>query len=163
MRTSLAIALLLLACQSYGSRAEAVREAIVGLRARQVINCMGPPEDLDYENQDHAIWVYLRPLVTGAVLTERRMGSPPSGPRRPPQLPPVTIGDPRNPGEGRDADDLDDFGDDEEDYGYCQLSFELEDGLVSGFEAVGRSSQGLNADAACALLAGHCVAPRRAR
>ena len=157
--------LLLLACVGYGEQARQVSDAVVGMKARKVINCMGPPEDFDYEadDEDHAIWVYLRPLQErGPSVVLDRQGS-----SRRPELPPVTIGrsgqieedDPNDIRRGRQVE----FGDDEEEFGYCQLSFEIDNGVVSGFEAVGRTSQGLNANTSCTLLARHCVQPPRAR
>ena len=57
------LVLILSACgQTYSQRAERIRTGIVGLSGRDIINCMGPPEDLDYESDLHGLWVYVRPL-----------------------------------------------------------------------------------------------------
>jgi hypothetical protein len=41
--------------------------------------------------------------------------------------------------------------------GYCLLKFEVREGIVRGFDARGRSHNGLNADSRCALVARYCV------
>ncbi len=151
------LVLILSACgQTYSQRAERIRTGIVGLSGRDIINCMGPPEDLDYESDLHGLWVYVRPL-------EQPMDEPSlqAGPLegQPPfmGLPGDRGGDPTlrntqrerefllNPTTARIAP------------GYCLLKFELNDDVVRGFEARGRSYQGLNADSRCARAARYCL------
>ncbi len=154
----LSLVLILSACgQTYTQRAERIRTGIIGLSGRDIINCMGPPEDLDYESERHGLWVYVRPLEkpmddlaslhTGPL--ERSAGVGPADLRRDPTLRDTHRDRERefllSPTTARIAP------------GYCLLKFEVYDDVVSGFEARGRSYQGLNADSRCALVARYCL------
>ncbi len=146
------LVLILSACgETYTQRAERIRTGILGLSGRDIINCMGPPQDLDYESDFHGLWVYVRPLD---LPMDDMAAIDASGPDGGPEFMGL-------PG-------LDTHRDRERDFllsptteriapGYCVLKFEVDDDVVSGFEARGRSHQGLNADSRCARVARYCV------
>ncbi|MEE9279872.1 MAG: hypothetical protein V3V67_06825 [Myxococcota bacterium] len=148
----------LAACaSSYSQRAERIQTGVLGLSGRDIIRCMGPPEDLDYESDLHGLWVYVRPL-------ERPLGFPEEDPA-PVSGPPDWGGSPRRSSEPnlRDADRKRERAFLENPTtapiaaGYCLLKFEVADDAVRGFEARGRTRDGLNADSRCALAARYCV------
>ena len=158
MRGSLILSFVLIfsACgETYTQRAERVQTGVVGLSGRDIINCMGPPEDLDYESDLHGLWVYVRPL-------EEPMGDWASVDARGPDFPvPGRLPGTKDPG-------LDTHRKREREFllnptnariarGYCLLKFEVDNDVVSGFEARGRSPEGMNADSRCALVARYCV------
>ena len=161
MRGALILSLVLIlgACgETYTQRAERIRTGIVGLSGRDIINCMGPPEELDYESDRHGLWVYVRPLGQPMDDLSSLHAGPPA---EPPAL--GLPGDSR-----RDPTPGDRHRDREREFllspttariapGYCLLKFEVDDDVVRGFEARGRSYQGLNADSRCALVARYCL------
>ncbi len=152
--------LILSACgETYTQRSDRVRTGVLGLSGRDIINCMGPPEDLDYESDLHGLWVYVRRLeppmgeMESVDVAGARTGSP-------------VLGRPR--GETNDPTLRDTHRNREREFrvnptttkiapGYCLLKFEVGDDVVRGFEARGRSHQGLNADSRCALVARYCL------
>lgn len=153
----LSLAFFLVACgNSYTQRAQRIESGILGLSGREVIRCMGPPEDLDYESDVHGLWVYVRPLDEPRGLgpdadlgVSSRAPDWHRGPRE------SAMNDPEerarefllHPTTAPIAD------------GYCLLKFEVAEDEVRGFESRGRTHEGLNADARCALVARFCVEP----
>ena len=155
----LSLIVFLSACgETYTQRAERIRTGIVGLSGRDIINCMGPPEDLDYESERHGLWIYVRPLehpiddVASLDAADPR-GSPAMG------LPRDRRGDRtlRDRVRGREREFLLSPTTARIAPGYCLLKFEVNDDVVRGFEVRGRSYEGLNADSRCAVVARYCV------
>ncbi len=155
----LGLVLILSACgETYTQRAERIRTGVLGLSGRDIINCMGPPEDLDYESELHGLWVYVRPLdLPMDDLAEIGAGRP--------GVEPSILG---RPGDRTRDSNLRTHRDREREFllspttgriapGYCLLKFEVDEDVVSGFEARGRSHQGLNADSRCAQVARYCL------
>jgi hypothetical protein len=157
--TRLILLLVLAACgESFGQRAERIETGVIGLSGREIIRCMGPPDDSEYESDLHGLWVYVRPLERPTGFESETEPGPAIGPPGR-GLPPGRAGKPSlrdtdrkreqefllNPTTARIAS------------GYCLLKFEVREGIVRGFDARGRSHNGLNADSRCALVARYCV------
>ena len=57
----LGLLLACVACVSFGQRAEQVRLGLIGMQARALIDCLGPPDNLFVlDGDDHQLWVYKR-------------------------------------------------------------------------------------------------------
>ncbi|MEE8314012.1 MAG: hypothetical protein V3R91_06800 [Myxococcota bacterium] len=152
-----ALAVALAACgESFGERAARIESGLIGLDSRHVIRCMGPPEDLNFEDETHGLWVYVRPLeeTPGFAEDPDPASSPPGW------------GDLRSRTSDRNLRDLD--AKREQEFlanptvaaiapGYCLLKFEVDDGRIRSFEAQGRSHAGMRANSRCALIARYCV------
>ncbi len=157
--TRLILLLVLAACgESFGQRAMLIQTGVIGLSGREIIRCMGPPEDSEFESDLLGLWVYVRPLERPTGFESETEPGPAIGlPGR--GLSGRSAGTPKlrdtdrkreqefllNPTTARIAS------------GYCLLKFEIREGVVRGFEAQGRSLSGLNADSRCALIARYCV------
>jgi hypothetical protein len=155
----LTLILVLAACgESFSQRAERIQTGVIGLSGREIMRCMGPPEDSEFESDLHGLWVYVRPLERPTGFESETEPGPASGPPGR-GFPPRSAGQPNlrdydrnreqefllNPTTARIAP------------GYCLLKFEVLEGVVRGFEARGRGPSGLNADNRCALVARYCV------
>lgn len=150
---------LLMACAGLLTHpSKEVRDELMGMRERTLLDCAGAPDDLERLDEEGRgfLWVYLRPLPrrTGQdVEIEADLGGGPApvlsrGPR-------VISGDvsqssgvaaPRRATRKRKIAP-----------GRCELIVELAEGRVVGLESRGRTTQNLNADADCVLLLAHCV------
>lgn len=155
----LTLILVLAVCaESSSERAARIQTGVIGLSGRYIISCMGPPEDSEYESDLHGLWVYVRRLDPVAGFRNQ----PGSGTRSEPPWEIFNRG-----GSGRFGPSTFDRNREREFLlnptttriapGYCLLKLEVHDGVVQGFEARGRTLEGMNADTRCALLARHCV------
>jgi hypothetical protein len=145
---TLTLVLVLAVCaESSRQRAARIQTGVIGLSSREIITCMGPPEDSEYESELHSLWVYVRRLERGGPRNQ-----PGTGMRSRAEPEEIWKIRPKrelefllNPTTARIAP------------GYCLLKLEVRDGVVNGFEARGRNREGVNADTRCALLARYCV------
>ena len=155
----LTLILVLAVCvESSSQRAARIQTGVIGLSGREIISCMGPPEDSEYENELHGLWVYVRRL--DPVPGFRNQPGPGIRPR-----PPWDVNNSRR--SGRFGPNMFERNHEREFLlnpttariapGYCLLQLEIRDGVVHGFDARGRSLDGMNADTRCALLARYCV------
>ncbi len=129
-----------LACgtSSYGQRAAYIRQEFLQLNDRQVLNCLGPPSDFDYPDEQKALWVYAYPLPNPAWLSERSVGA----------------------GMGMDRkirEFLNDPLDAALPAGFCRLTIELVSGRVTNLRAEARTATGLNNDSECVHTARMCL------
>ncbi len=154
LRTAVPVASLL-ACATLS--AEEVSERLVGLDARSVINCMGPPLSLiPLENPSHQLWVYMADLprprserLDPALTGVDRVPMPPSI-----SLPagisfPYAATGSRRTSRGPKAPDARP--------GTCRFSFEIRDGVVASFTSVGRRHNGVKADDRCSWEVRKCL------
>ena len=165
----------LIACATLS--ADEISERLVGLDSRSIINCMGPPLSLiPLESASHQLWVYNAALPRprggrdpvygsrqrGAVLRYKakrltgvdRMPRPPSislpaGDRLPGLSVPYAAPQGRPTSSGRQRPDTAN--------GVCRLSFEIQNGVVADFRAVGRNHSGVNADSRCSREVLKCI------
>ena len=119
-------------CLGYGRYAEQVREGFVGMTARQVANCVGTPHSTEQRDDVEEI-TYLWELAEGT--------RPGPGVRAP--LLPEGTSDPAKVRRGE--------------VGFCELGFELRDGVVESVRSRGQDARGLSADVDCLLVFRHCV------
>ena len=156
LRTALPVASLI-ACATLS--AEEVGERLVGLDARSVINCMGPPLSLiPLETASHQLWVYvadlprprserLDPTLTGVD----RVPMPPSIPLPPSISLPFAAAEGRRTSRGPKTPDARP--------GTCRFSFEIRDSVVASFTSVGRRHNGVRADDRCSWEVRKCLPP----
>lgn len=157
--TRLILLFVLAACgESLGQRVERIQTGVIGLSGREIIRCMGPPEDSEFESDVHGLWVYVRPLERPTAFESETGPGPAIGPP----------GWGLRPGSAGDSNLRDIDRKREQEFllnpttariapGYCLLKFEVREGVIRGFEARGRNRNGLNADTRCALVARYCV------
>ena len=165
----------LIACATLS--AEEVRSRVVGIDAQRVVNCLGPPLSLiPLGSENHQLWVYNAALPRprggfdptygarqrGAVLRYKakrltgvdRMPRPPSislpaGGCLPGLSVPYAAPQGRPTSSGRQRPDTAN--------GVCRLSFEIQNGVVADFRAVGRNHGGVNADRRCSWEVLKCI------
>ncbi len=155
----LTLVLVLAVCaESSSQRAARIQTGVIGLSGRDIISCMGPPEDSEYESELHGLWVYVRRLDRVAGFRNQ------PGPGIRSEAPWEIF---NRGGSGRFGPNMFERNHEREFLlnptttriapGYCLLKLEIRDDVVHGFEARGRTLEGMNADTRCALLARHCV------
>ena len=159
LRTAV-LAASLIACVTLS--ADDVRSRVVGIAARSVVNCLGPPLSLiPLGSENHQLWVYNAALprprgeqLDPALAGVDRMPRPPSvslpaGDRLPGLSVPYSAPQGRPTSSGRQRPDTAN--------GVCRLSFEIQNGVVADFTAVGRRHSGVNADSRCSWEVLKCI------
>lgn len=119
-------------CLAYSRYADQVREGFVGMTARQVSDCIGPPHATESRLGVEQL-TYFWELEEGA--------RPGPGVRAP--LLPRGTSPPHKVRRGE--------------VGFCELGFELRDGTVLSVSSRGQDNRGLSADVDCLLMFRHCV------
>lgn len=163
----LGLLLACLACASFGQRAARVRVGLVGMQARALISCLGPPEELHVLGaDDHQLWVYKRFLSVSDTpkssvdLTVWGSEGNPIGRLLPAasasQSFPAPIASTREAGvSSSKAVPLENH----DPRGQCHLYFEIRSDAVAAVRAAGFDHRGLKAVDRCTLKAKRCVAP----
>ena len=162
----LGLLLACVACASFGQRAEQVRLGLVGMQARALIDCLGPPDDLFVlDADDHQLWVYKRFLAVSTTPNSsvdlRGLGSEGNPMGRFLPAPNSSLSFPAPLASAQDGARVSaaKAGQDTRDpRGRCRLSFEIRAGVVAAFQGTGWDHRGLKAASRCTLQAKHCVA-----
>jgi len=126
----------------YAREVEETREGLIGLAGRDLRECLGVPSDFvidgDVEQQSYR---FEHDDEREAALRTGGIGG-------------VVMGG-SSPGDR--SYDTRGFPVDDSDKSYCQLDFELTNGLVTRVSAQGRTREGMNADTSCLLRAQVCL------
>ena len=120
---------------AYGRRAEAVKSSFVGMSGPEVASCVGAPHETTEVDG----------VETASYYWELEPGKRP-GPtlQRSPLLPKGTAHA--------------EFVPLSVEVGYCEIEFQLRDGVVQSVSSAGKDSRGLSTAVDCLMMFRHCVA-----
>ncbi|MCE2389865.1 MAG: hypothetical protein J4G09_00105 [Proteobacteria bacterium] len=144
--SALLTGMLVFGCASYAQEVERVRSELIGLRGHMLRRCMPVPAASETEGELERVVYRWRPVPRDSgrymeVFEPHEF--PPSERKRNRELGEFLLEGERP---GRQP--------------FCQLTFELREGLIQGVQPEGRDAEGLNADALCLMQARACLPPQ---
>ena len=142
----LALGLLAFGCANYGQESERIRSELIGMRGHALRRCLPVPAASETEGERERVIYRWQPATrdSGQFVEVYDLPDSPSIERRRRQreMRKFLL-------EGEPPDRL----------AFCQLTFELQGGLIRDVHPLGRDGDGLNANVLCLIQARACLPP----